>query len=409
MIVPVHASVRVPILTVADVQFLTGVLGNKLLISYNEFEQLIETYTPGEFSMLERLLAPFDTEYEYSILIRDFENVRTMFKNSLNEFSSVQHDIMSRMIQLGASWGDAVVYCEEVYASEYCPITFVTVDPNDNDDDFLTADDGVGIAYSAVADDEDADLPKFRFRKDVCEHFPVVIAKTESKDRTDRYSVVWHFSNLKKQCLASPLGRKEFTKLTEIRLMKALRKCPFWAVEETSLNTDILCVLAMNFDDTKPRAAPIAASAAVAAPIATSVGAEENLEDSPKSNLILAALAAPIAAATDDTWITIGKPATNFSTVTSTTKPVAQQKPHNPFMASFRGIKDKFPVIWAETESTSNEKIYSISIFNKRVVELNLNANNVKTELVAALRASKAWVVLGASNNREVCRIRVTA
>jgi hypothetical protein len=417
---------RIPKFTPADVAAIAYMTGNQMMLSYEEFNAIVEDYTQADFKVLEILMAGLSSEVHRSIVIRDYENIRCAATGAgAIPLYLMNFDVLSRMIVLGVSWADATMYCEEVYEFEYCPrqIVFHTVDPDEDERDNASVVSASTASSTRTPEPADVrDLPKFRFRKDVCDNFPVVIAKIQSSDRTDRYSVVWHNANLRKAAKEAQTDRLSFEKYTHGRLVKALERCRYWTVEPAR-SVDEICVIAMNYDETKPRASAHASMHASMqddvtdiqrakpiiekAPVTESNNTinEKAAEISTVATTVATTVAATVAES-DDEWEVVGRKALAKSALANLPKSGgAAKSPSKMSIRSLKDIKDNFPVVWNE----SGDKVFAISLFNKKITELRLDPATVKTNLMTALRSNTRWTILSATNPKEVCRIRISA
>jgi hypothetical protein len=77
-----------------------------------------------------------------------------------------------------------------------------------------------------------------------------------------------------------------------------------------------------------------------------------------------------------------------------------------PQLRRLNDIKNHFPVIWNEVTGCKSTT-YAVEIFGKKAKEMGLNLVKVKTDLLAALKASRSWTVLPATNERQVCLLQM--
>jgi hypothetical protein len=93
-------------------------------------------------------------------------------------------------------------------------------------------------------------LPTLKLRKDIWTHFPVIVDKVTApnQDNRERYSILWHKTHLEEWGQGIPF----YACHVKERLMKALKACDRWTVEDVDANSDALCVIAMKIPETKP-------------------------------------------------------------------------------------------------------------------------------------------------------------
>lgn len=85
-------------------------------------------------------------------------------------------------------------------------------------------------------------LPSLKLRKDIWTHFPVCLVKLPmAQDGRDRYAIQWHQKNLTEWSQGIP----QYSIITQVRLLKALKTSPKWTIEQPTTPGD-LCVIAMN-------------------------------------------------------------------------------------------------------------------------------------------------------------------
>jgi hypothetical protein len=80
--------------------------------------------------------------------------------------------------------------------------------------------------------------------------------------------------------------------------------------------------------------------------------------------------------------------------------------PTTPVLRRLNDIKAFFPVIWNEVQGCKSAT-YALEIFGKKVKEQGLDMTTVKTDLMAALKASRSWTVLPATNPRHLCLLQM--
>lgn len=82
---------------------------------------------------------------------------------------------------------------------------------------------------------------------------------------------------------------------------------------------------------------------------------------------------------------------------------VAQE--HIPVLTCLNDIKLYFPVVWHKLSDNSNAKLYSIELYEKKIVG---DRAEVVQKLEKALRASGSWRVLRAApGSKEICRLEM--
>jgi hypothetical protein len=348
----------------------TPIATDTLAISYDTATQFFDELSPAELNMLQTKIESVAGEVYRSEIILMYRCNRMFDKMTDAEKKAVRADPMGFMINAGASWGFATVYCEEKFPSLYCPpeeITWVTVDP---DEEFPPRDE--------VAEEEEpvaADVPKLALRKDICQHFPVIVNKISSDETEDVYAVFWRNDKLR------PLLKE--TKKTENELyqnlIKALNlssKTARWIVEPARRDND-LCTLVMS------------ATTAAKSEARQLVLPETNVNDDSRPPTPATAA----AAAEETEWIPVAK---------HVAKPVAVKAVKaKTELTRLNQIKENFPVIW----HTSDNKTYSIEIFGKKLREMGGDRAKVTAQLLAALKSSSAWTVKPASTKDEVARI----
>ena len=222
------------------------------------------------------------------------------------------------------------------------------------------------LEYKEVDPDADWEMPQLRLRKHIWENFPVDVVPVESKDRAERYAIRWNvrkFQEARNNC-DHGWQYDDFEEDVYRRLLKALSYSRYWTVEEAQGSN--ICQIAMNFqEDTMP-------AKAFKLPVA-------DVNDA-------ASVCSAVTNASSD-WETVS---------TKTTVPTLRR---------LNDIKALFPVIWNPVEGCKSTT-YAVEIFGKKVKELGLNANKVKTDLLVALKASKSWTVLP-GNDRAVCLLQM--
>jgi hypothetical protein len=346
-----------------------------LAISYDDAAKFFEELNPAELNALQTKIESVAGEVYRSEIILMYRCNRLFDKMTDAEKKAVRADPMGFMINVGASWGFAMVYCEEKFPALYCPpqeITWTTVDP---DEEFPPRDE----VTEPVA--EEPSVPKLALRKDICQQFPVIVDKISSDEVEDIYAVFWRNDKLK------PLLKE--TKMSENalyqKLIKSLNlssKVGRWVVEPARREND-LCTLVMS-------AAP------ATKPAKQFVLPEANVNDDSRP----ATPALPEAVvATAEEWVTV-----------TTKKPVAVKAAAEPEkkLTRLNQIKEMFPVIWHDVPS-NNKKIYAIEIFGKKLREMGGDRAKVTAQLLAALKSSPAWTVQPASSKDEVARIVMNA
>ncbi len=235
--------------------------------------------------------------------------------------------------------------------------------------------------WRLIEEDEDWIMPALRLRKHIWENFPVNVVPIQSKDSRERYAVQWHRMKFQEAREACEHGWQymDFEEDTYRRLIKALSASRFWTVEEAVGDYD-LCTIAMNFqeDAEKPMK-----SVAFTLP-----SREENDTDSVVSS----------ASTASSGWEKVP--------IKSAAPPHAAPAPAIPVLRRLNDIKTYFPVIWNEVQGCKTTT-YAVEIFGKKVKEQGLNMAKVKSDLLAALNASRSWTVLPATNERQVCLLKM--
>ncbi len=229
------------------------------------------------------------------------------------------------------------------------------------------------------ADEEDMDpdaewaMPVLRLRKHIWENFPVVVIPMQTKDNQERYAVRWHHKNFQEAREACEHGWQymDYEEDTYRRLMKSLSASRFWTVEEARETND-LCVIAMNF---------VASEDSNTKPVRAFKLPSSDVNDSDTAS---------VASMSSSEWETVG----------------SKKTASLPVLRRLNDVKTHFPVIWNEVPNKKNTT-YAVEIFGKKVKELGLNAIKVKTDLLAALKASKSWTVLPGTSDRVVCLLQM--
>jgi hypothetical protein len=86
-----------------------------------------------------------------------------------------------------------------------------------------------------------SNIPSLHLRKDIWSHFPVCLIRLPvTTDGRDRYAIQWHKKNL----IEWSQGIPQYSVITQIRLLKALKTCDKWTLEPAQDPAD-LCVIAM--------------------------------------------------------------------------------------------------------------------------------------------------------------------
>ena len=211
-------------------------------------------------------------------------------------------------------------------------------------------------------EDHDWIMPRMVLRKDIYTNFPVVVRKINTRER-EVYAVEWHHDNFVAQRNASDSWCEydDFEETVERRLTKALYSSRNWTVEAGHGNE--LCRIVMAVEENLPLPAPKATPA-------------------------------PKPAVDADGWQEVSKGGKAVAPYTG------------PRLVRLNDIKVHFPVVWRQVEGVKTTT-YSLELMNKTIRQNNLNANTVKTSLLEALRHSKFWKVLPATNNTEVCRLEM--
>lgn len=224
--------------------------------------------------------------------------------------------------------------------------------------------------YKEVDPDAHWTMPALRLRKDIWENFPVNVVPMQSKDNRECYAIQWHnkkFQEARESC-EHGWEYMDFEDDTYRRLMKSLSASRFWTVEEAAGDHD-LCTIAMNFQDEKP----------LQTKTFTLPSNKETDSDNESTNT--------------SSWEHVGKKA-------------SAPTPAYPILRRLNDIKNHFPVIWNEVNGCKTTT-YAVEVFGKRVKEQGLNMAKVKTDLLVALKASRSWTVLPATNERHVCLLQM--
>lgn len=233
--------------------------------------------------------------------------------------------------------------------------------------------------------DEDWVMPTLRLRKHIWENFPVNVIPIESKDKRERYAIQWHNKKFQEAREACEHGWEymDFEEDTYRRLIKSLTASRYWTVEE-AVGIHDLCTIAMNFsDEEKPSKAFILPS--------------NKLDDSDAED-------------TEDakSVTSVASEVTTTTAVSQDWEEVSPKKAMNtvPQLRRLNDIKNHFPVIWSEVVGCKSTT-YAVEIFGKKAKEQGLNIIKVKADLLAALKASRSWTVLPATNERQVCLLQM--
>jgi hypothetical protein len=207
-----------------------------------------------------------------------------------------------------------------------------------------------------LEDDWDWEMPLLSLRKDIWYHFPVTVTETKSGS----YAIRWHRKNYleARENVDHFFDYLDFEENTYRRLLKALNASRYWTVGPAQ-DRDDLCVITMN----------------------ASEKADESMFVKPTKTLVL-----PSKSLEDDGWEQVGAKV--------------------PVLKRLNDIKVHFPVVWRAVEG-AKVSTYSLELHGKTLKEKGLNAKEVKTDLLKALRLSTSWTVKAATNDKEVCQIEM--
>ncbi len=234
--------------------------------------------------------------------------------------------------------------------------------------------------FSDFSDYEEADpdakwvMPVLRLRKQIWENFPVIVDRIESKDKRERYVIRWHrknFQQMRNDACEHVNDFIDYEDNTYRRLITALEASRFWTVEALGNLGNDLAIISMNFED-------------------------KTVEDDAKSTV-------STSTTVSEGWETVPIKTTTATTATTATKTTVTT---GPVLRRLTDMKNHFPVIWNEVKGCKSTT-YAVEIFGKKVKELGLNPNTVKTDLLAALKASRAWTVLPPTDTRYVCLLQM--
>jgi hypothetical protein len=228
---------------------------------------------------------------------------------------------------------------------------------------------------SSLSEDWDLDFPELRLRKDIWENFPVEVKPLGAgEDGAERHAIIWHRKNLAdwRESRTSCFEEADnYESCCEYRLMKCLFANPRWTVEKP-INTNQICVIRMNFENTT----------AVPTKLATESLPIANEEVPSKVDV--------------EEWITVRR--SNVGNV--------------PTLLRLNDIKNNFPVVWHNIETFNGTTVYALEFHGKKLRDMSVAANRDVTEetranLINALKASTAWRVLRSETPRELCRIEM--
>jgi hypothetical protein len=225
--------------------------------------------------------------------------------------------------------------------------------------------------WRLIEEDEDWIMPALRLRKHIWENFPVNVVPIQSKDNRECYAIQWHRKKFQEARDACEHGWEymDFEDDTYRHLMKALSASRYWTVEE-AVGEEDLCTIAMNFQEE---------SEAVTKKVAFTLPSTKETDSDAES-------------VQSAGWekVTIKKSAT----------------PALPMLRRLNDIKAHFPAIWNEVQGCKSTT-YALEIFGKKVKEQGLDMAKVKADLLAALKASRSWTVLPATNPRHLCLLQM--
>jgi len=236
----------------------------------------------------------------------------------------------------------------------------------------------------------DGNLPfrpiKMRARKEIWENFPVCVVPLGA-DHTgaERHAVTWHHKNLRDWRI-DPIARQEggrgpncaeeydaYQENQEYFLLETLKRSSKWTVEDAETK-DQICIIRMKFVPTTSYST---------ASISINSSSSSSSSSSSRSSHIESKEAEHVAI------------------------DVAPVKPLLPTLKRLNDIKAFCPVVWKRLEGVPRES-YAIE-FNRNGLKLRgLLADEVKPNLLTALRASTSWRVLPSHTSSEVCIIEMS-
>lgn len=224
-----------------------------------------------------------------------------------------------------------------------------------------------------LPEDWDWSMPILCLRKDIWENFPVTVSAMVTKDGSERYAIRWHHKNFleARDNVENYLDYIDFEENTYRRLFKALSASRYWTVSEAEGRDDI-CVIVMNSSSKSDETMFVK-------PVKSLVLPSKNLDDE---------VASVASSSSEEGWEQVGAKI--------------------PVLKRLNDIKAHFPVVWRAVEGTK-VATYAIELHGKTLKEKGLNAKEVKTDLLKALRFSTAWTVKDVKSDKEVCQIEMTA
>jgi hypothetical protein len=207
-------------------------------------------------------------------------------------------------------------------------------------------------------------MPNLTMRKGIWENFPVVLKPLEDRNGTERFAIEWHRKHLKEwkdERSASMDEWMEYQAYAEFRLIHALRAHAHQYVIEPPRTKDQIVVIAMKHRE--PRV------------------------EKPEP------LAAPHAVPRNEG------------------KSHAVEPTRGPVLHKLNDIKAHFPVVWHPVDGHVGKSTYALELFGKKIREMSMTVGHdvteeVKHQLMNALRASRAWHVLPAVG-KELCRLEI--
>jgi hypothetical protein len=207
-------------------------------------------------------------------------------------------------------------------------------------------------------------MPNLTMRKGIWETFPVVLKPLEDRNGTERFAIEWHRKHLKEwkdERSASMDEWMEYQAYAEFRLIHALRAHAHQYVIEPPRTKDQIVVIAMKHRE--PRV------------------------EKPEP------LAAPHAVPRNEG------------------KSHAVEPTRGPVLHKLNDIKAHFPVVWHPVDGRVGKSTYALELFGKKIREMSMTVGHdvteeVKHQLMNALRASRAWHVLPAVG-KELCRLEI--
>jgi len=218
---------------------------------------------------------------------------------------------------------------------------------------------------------ENWSMPNLTMRKGIWENFPVVLKQLEDRNGTERFAIEWHRKHLKEwkdERSASMEEWMEYQAYAEFRLIHALRAHADQYVIEPPRTKDQIVVIAMKSEPrVEPRVEPRAAASRAAAPRAAAPRNEG--------------------------------------------KSHAVEPTRGPVLLKLNDIKAHFPVVWHPVDGRAGKSTYALELFGKKIREMSMAVGHdvteeVKHQLMNALRASRAWHVLPAVG-KELCRLEI--